>query len=266
MKKTSSKKKNNNMAPRVAQSLLQAASLLGVPKSEVQRAKRCGAGCFLPSGRIRVARLRSWLKSHPVETKSHADLPHPELAGIDLAGLMMSLSSAAEVEGKNLELLRAAQARGDAVAAEAATAAFGRSQKNKLAIEVAVRKERQARGELLTVSQGKINQGKMWIPALTLMRQLPRTLAARVNHGDEVAAEKILAEGIESVISEMRRSVIGEPDPDFHLKVFQAHVLREKGAPALLLRLQEAVITLTNAMAEEANASPAPSKGQPSDS
>lgn len=194
--------------------------------------------------------------STPTEPPEPEEEFHDELLGLDMTGLEKELKNARKMASSAARRVRDAEKNKslDSLIGQRQQT-YNKAVENYERMEKSVRRERQARAELLTVDQARVATSKMWVPAITLMRKLPRTLAAKVNPGDDVVAEKILAEGIEQVIAEMRRSLTSEPDPEWHLTIFLAAMLRDKGAPATLIRLQEAVIKLTDAMAEEANGS-----------
>lgn len=192
----------------------------------------------------------------PAEPLDPEEEAHDELLGLDMTGLEKELKNARRNASSAARRVREAEKTKtleSLVGQRQQT--YNKAVENYERMEKSVRRERESRKELMTLDQHKIQLNKMWVPAITLMRKLPRTLAVKVNPGDDVAAEKILAQGVEDVIAEMKRSVTGEPDPELHLTIFLAAMLRDKGAPATLLRLQEAVIKLTDAMAEESNVS-----------
>lgn len=193
--------------------------------------------------------------STPAEPPEPEEEFHDELLGLDMTGLEKELKNARKMASSAARRVREAEKNKslDSLIGQRQQT-YNKAVENYERMEKSVRREREARKELMTLDQHKIQLNKMWVPAITLMRKLPRTLAVKVNPGDDVAAEKILAQGVEDVIAEMKRSVTGEPDPELHLTIFLAAMLRDKGAPATLLRLQEAVIKLTDAMAQEANA------------
>jgi len=169
------------------------------------------------------------------------EIDHPELLGIDMTGLERELKTARKMANLAGKRVREAQQNSklDSLIGQRQTV-YNKAVENYERMEKSVRKERQARGELMTVDQHKIQLNRLYVPAVTLMRKMPRTLAIRVAPEDDVAAEKILAEGIEEVITEMRRSLQGEPDPSFHLTVFCAIVLRDQGPEKLIELLDKA--------------------------
>jgi hypothetical protein len=177
----------------------------------------------------------------PLIDDDPTDEDHPELLGIDVTGLERELKTAramARTAGKRVKEAQT-NAKFESLISQRQTI-YNKAVENYERMEKSVRKERQARGELMTIDQHKIQLNRLWVPAITLMRKMPRTLAIKVCPGDDVAAEKILAEGIEEVITEMRRSLQGEPDPSFHLTVFCAFVLRDQGPEKLIELLDKA--------------------------
>lgn len=166
---------------------------------------------------------------------------HDELMGIDMTGLERELKTAQEMaRSAGRRVRQAEKGKGlDAVIGQRQQT-YNKAVENYERMEKSVRREREARNELMTVDQHKVQLNKLWVPAITLMRKLPRLLAAKVAPGDDVAAEKILAEGVEEVIGEMRRSLQGDPDAKWHLTIFMAATLREHGPEKLVELLEEA--------------------------
>lgn len=192
--------------------------------------------------------------SVPAEPPEPEEESHDELLGLDMTGLEKELKNARRNASSAARRVREAEKTKtleSLVGQRQQT--YNKAVENYERMEKSVRREREARKELITTDQHKIQMNKAYVPLVTLMRKLPRTLAVKVNPSDDVAAEKILAQGVEDVIAEVRRSLLTQPEPEWHLTIFLAAMLRDKGAPATLLRLQEAVIKLTDVMAQEAN-------------
>jgi hypothetical protein len=202
MEKTSSK-------PVIAQSMAQAAKLLKVHVSEVKRAKRSGCRAFMRSGRIHLEKLRKWLAQNralPAKSKSQ---PAPR----DLSTLAMSLTGVIEVEQRTLQLLQDAQLRGDALAVEALTAAYNRSQRNRLLAEKDVRRQMQEAKELIPKDVHERALRDLWIPIVNGFRLLPRKLSPHLATVDEVQACRIVEEGVEGVFAEIRKT-FGKSEPE----------------------------------------------------
>jgi hypothetical protein len=72
------------------------------------------------------------------------------------------------------------------------------------------------------------------------MRPLPRKLALLELPSDDAEPSRIFDREIEEVITKMRRSISVEASADFHLNVFLAVTLRDKGPAALIAALKEA--------------------------
>jgi len=194
----------------IAQTLQQAAKLLNIPLSEVKLAKRSGAKCFLASGRVDVTELKKYLLEHPPGGSSPATgaVNQSPPAPVDLSGLAASRDAAISVEERNLQLLRAAQDRNDAVAVQALTVAFEKSQRNRLAYEKSFREEQVRRGELIHISTHKLEGFKMWRPIIDCIRRIPRKatleIAGQIG-GDEALVHRILDRAVEDAIGEAKK-------------------------------------------------------------
>lgn len=177
---------------------------------------------------------------------------HDELMGLDMTGLERELKTAREMARSAGKRVRAAEkGKLDSLIGQRQQT-YNKAVENYERMEKSVKRERIARGELMTVDQHKIQLNRLWVPAVTLMRKLPRVLAVKICPGDDVAAEKILAEGIEEVITEMRRSLQGEPDPKWLLTIFMAAILRADGPEKLLAALDEAKAQVSAAVVGDA--------------
>lgn len=183
------------------------------------------------------------------EPEEFIEPDHDELLGIDMTGLERELKNAREMARSAAKRVRQAEkGKGlDAVIGQRQQT-YNKAVENYERMEKSVRRERQSRGELMTVEQHKVQLNRLWVPAITLMRKLPRTAAPKVCPGDDVAAEKILAEGVEEVITEMRRSLGDEPDPAWHLTVFMAATLRDHGPERVVALLEESIQSIKAAV------------------
>jgi hypothetical protein len=167
---------------------------------------------------------------------------HAELLGIEMTGLEQELKTARAMAKSAGRRVKEAERnpKFEAVIGQRQQT-YNKAVENYERMEKSVRRERQARAELMTVDQHKVQLNRLWVPAITLMRKMPRTLAVKICPGDDVAAEKILAEGVEEVITEMRRSLKDEePNGEWHLTVFLAHTLREHGPEKAIELLDQA--------------------------
>lgn len=202
--------KNKNRS--VALNMPAAAKAIGVTISEIKRAKRAGCGAFLRSGRIDLTRLRRWLAKYPPPSTADAAPASP----VDLGALESSLAGAIGVEEECLKLLRAAQARGDALAVRELNEAYARSQKNRLATERDVRKQQVEAKQLVPWDVHRIELFRLWGPVITAVRQIPRRAGMALADFDEVRVEKALAEIVEGVLAESRRMLNPGLEEDEH--------------------------------------------------
>ncbi|MCE0497217.1 MAG: hypothetical protein LV481_04640 [Methylacidiphilales bacterium] len=246
----------------VAQSMAQTARLLKVHLSEVKRAKRSGAKAFMRSGRVHLGKLKRWLTRNPV-------IPHksktPPSQPLDLGTLEKSLQGAVQVEQRNLQLLQEAQTRGDAMAAEALTAAYSRSQKNRLLAERDVRKQKLEAGQLLTSDEHKIQLHRLYAPLVSTVRQIPRKVATQLG-GDDVRTEKIVSEIVEAALADCRKTINPKPeDAHFCFTLWLALIVREDptGAAAVT-KIRAALSEVEAAIAETAKAQNPPDDGKAS--
>lgn len=177
----------------------------------------------------------------PPVVEDEPDEDHAELLGIEMTGLERELKTARAMARSAGRRVREAERnpKFEAVIGQRQMT-YNKAVENYERMEKSVRRERQGRSELMTVDQHKIQLNRLWVPAITLMRKMPRTLAIKICPGDDVAAEKILAEGVEEVITEMRRSLQGEPDASWHLTVFMAATLKEHGPEKVIELLDKA--------------------------
>lgn len=185
----------------------------------------------------------------PEEPEEVEEPTHDELLGLDMTGLERELKNAREMARSAAKRVRLAEkTKGmDAVVGQRQQT-YNKAVENYERMEKSVRREREARKELMTLDQHKIQLNRLWVPAVTLMRKLPRTLAPKVNPGDDVAAEKMIAEEIEGVITEMRRSIQEEPNPDWHLTIFLAAALKEHGPEKVVQLLDQAKQSIASAV------------------
>lgn len=178
----------------------------------------------------------------PEEPEEIEEPDHEELLGLDTTGLERELKNARAMARSAARRVRQAEkTKGlDSVIGQRQQT-YNKAVENYERMEKSVRREREARQELMTVDQHKIALNRLWVPVITLMRKLPRTLAIKVNPGDDVHAEKVLAAGVEELITEMRRSLKEPPDARWHLTVFMAATLLEQGRDQLIALLEEAI-------------------------
>lgn len=192
--------------------------------------------------------------SPPAEPEEPEEVEHEELLGLDMTGLERELKNARAMARSAARRVRLAEkTKGMDALVGQRQQTYNKAVENYERMEKSVRRERMAREELMTVDQHKVQLNRLWVPAITLMRKLPRTLAIKVNPGDDVFAEKILAQGVEEVITEMRRSLKEPVDPAWHLTVFLAYVLQESGPAKVLELLDEARGKVEKAITEGAN-------------
>jgi hypothetical protein len=239
----------------VALNMAAAAKALAVTITEIKRAKRAGSTAFLRSGRIDLGRLRRWFAKYPAASNIAAVPSVP----VDLVSLEASLAAAVSVEESNLKLLRAAQARGDALAAESLTAAYSRSQKNRLATEKDVRQQKLEAGQLLTLHEHKIQLHRLWTPVVTTVRQIPRKAAMQLG-GDDVRVEKVVAEIVEAALADCRKTINPQPeDAHFCFTLWLALILSEDptGEEAVT-KIRAALAEVEAAIAETAKAQKSP--------
>jgi ribosome maturation factor RimP len=179
--------------------------------------------------------------SPPIEEEPEEE-DHAELLGIEMTGLERELKTARAMARSAGRRVKEAERnpKFEAVIGQRQQT-YNKAVENYERMEKSVRRERQARAELMTVDQHKVQLNRLYVPVVTLMRKMPRTLAIKICPGDDVAAEKILAEGIEEVITEMRRSLgTEEPNPDWHLTIFLAATLRDQGPEKAIELLDKA--------------------------
>jgi len=124
------------------------------------------------------------------------------------AGLEDALRGAVRDEIEIGRDLQNARARGDTAAVADLTLAIGRARKNRLAIEAAVTKLQQARGELIHISTHKLEGFKMWRPIIDCIRRIPRKatleIAGQIG-GDEALVHRILDRAVEDAIGEAKK-------------------------------------------------------------
>jgi hypothetical protein len=213
------------------------------PKTvELKTAKANGCPAFKASNRIHLPTYKAWRKKHPrPATPTAPALPRLTDAQVEeLGSLEGTLRAAIRDELETSRALEQARATSNAGAIADLSLAVGRCRKNRLALESALTRLKIQRGTLIGADQAIIQMGKMWYPILAEMRKLPRQLAQKLAPGNEIEAERTIDKEVESIIGQMQRSVTAEPDPSYHLNLFLAVTLREKGKAGLLAKIDEA--------------------------
>jgi hypothetical protein len=195
---------------RVAQTMSQAAKLLGVELSTLKLAKRNGCDAFLRSGRVDLTKARKWLADNPngAPASENGHGKAVPMAPVDLSDVEKSLAAAISVEEKNLQLLRAAQDRNDPVAVQALSDAFQKSQKNRLSYERAVREELIRSGELVSREKYRMDLFKICPPIISRFRAMARKAAMQVAGTDEATALQVLEKEVEAVIAELHAACV----------------------------------------------------------
>jgi hypothetical protein len=105
-------------------------------------------------------------------------------------------------------LLQRARDTGDTGAVPDLTLAVGRARKNRMALETALTKLQVERGQLLDLDTHKMQLFQLGTPFVTAVRQIPKKAATALQPDiDEIRAEKVISEIVESVIGEARGMV-----------------------------------------------------------
>lgn len=117
-----------------------------------------------------------------------------------------ALKQAVEVEEQAAEVVQECQGGKHADKLVTAINAYNKASANRIEMEEAVLELQKKRGELISVEQAKDIIRRAWGPLLTRLRAVGKRCASKANPVDDVMAERVISEEIESAILEGQTS------------------------------------------------------------
>ena len=117
-----------------------------------------------------------------------------------------ALKQAIEVEEQAAEVVQECQGGKYADKLVTAINAYNKASSNRIEMEEAVLELQKKRSELISVEKSKDIIRRAWGPLLTRLRSVGKRCATRANPVDDVMAERVISEEIESAILEGQAS------------------------------------------------------------
>jgi len=116
------------------------------------------------------------------------------------------LKQAIEVEEQAAEVVQECQGGKHADKLVTAINAYNKASANRIEMEESVLELQKKRGELISVEEAKDIIRRGWGPLLTRLRAVGKRCASKANPVDDVMAERVISEEIESAILEGQTS------------------------------------------------------------
>lgn len=117
-----------------------------------------------------------------------------------------ALKQAIEVEEQAAAVVQECESGKHADKLVTAINAYNKASANRIEMEEAVLELQKKRGELISVEQAKDIIRRAWGPLLTRLRAVGKRCASKANPVDDVMAERVISEEIESAILEGQAS------------------------------------------------------------
>jgi NADH dehydrogenase/NADH:ubiquinone oxidoreductase subunit G len=117
-----------------------------------------------------------------------------------------ALKQAIEVEEQAAEVVQECQGGKHADKLVTAINAYNKASANRIEMEESVLELQKKRGELISVEQAKDIIRRAWGPLLTRLRAVGKRCASKANPVEDVMAERVISEEIESAILEGQAS------------------------------------------------------------